>query len=162
MPNRGRPNEDDSDNRLTILAPKKEAAIIALLQQPTIEGAATQDGVSRATLFRWMNETAFQERLLEARQQATEAALRNLVELSGQAVQVLREVMQSTSGTPSARVEAARAALDLVFRFLPPPAEPKKTRPRFRQWIDDPELLAKIENSEGSATVGSDAPSPTQ
>ena len=62
------------------LAAKKETAILALLQQSTVERAAAQIGISRATLFRWLKEPEFQERLMEMRRQATEMALLNLAE----------------------------------------------------------------------------------
>lgn len=112
-------------------AAQKETAILALLQQPTIDRAAAQAGISRATLFRWLKDPDFQERLTEARRQATQMALLHLSDLSERATQVLREVMEAPNASPTARVAAARASLELSFKIMPKEQKPPVTGARW-------------------------------
>jgi len=51
-------------------------AVAALLAEPTITAPAEFIGVSRATVYRWLEDTAFQAAVDEARRRAFEAALR--------------------------------------------------------------------------------------
>ena len=102
------------------LSGKKEKAVLALMQEPTVAKAAAQTGISRATLFRWLKEAKFNARLREARVQASNMALLNLSELPGRAAQVLREIMDEPKVNPRARVAAARTALQMAFKAIPP------------------------------------------
>lgn len=49
------------------LTPKQEAAILALLESPTLEGAARIGGVSRGSLWAWMKAEPFKGKLTAAR-----------------------------------------------------------------------------------------------
>lgn len=96
---------------------KQEAAIIALLNMPTIAGAAKRAGISEATLWRWLQMESFQQRYQEAKSQAFGAALGRLQQATGEAVEVLREVAADPIfSTPSSRVSAARAILELAIK----------------------------------------------
>jgi hypothetical protein len=46
-----------------------EAAIAALLAEPTIEAAARKAGISESTLLRWLQEPAFKAAFRAARRQ---------------------------------------------------------------------------------------------
>lgn len=115
---------------------KKEKAILALLQEPTVEKAAVQSGISRATLFRWLKDPIFQARLTEAREHASNMALLNLSELSGRATQVLREIMEAPQVNPRARVAAARTALQMAFKARPPAQSTATPQVRAITWVE--------------------------
>ena len=56
-------------------AQSEDAALAALLSEPTIEAAAGQAEISPATLYRWLADPVFKARYREARRQAVEHAV---------------------------------------------------------------------------------------
>jgi predicted DNA-binding protein (UPF0251 family) len=52
-----------------------EAAVAALLTAPTIATAAAAVGISEQTLWRWLQNSDFQERYREAKRQAVTQAI---------------------------------------------------------------------------------------
>ncbi len=91
---------------------KKEAAIVALLMQRSVEEAARVTGIGTQTLYRWMRDAAFTAALLEARLAAFAQAGARLQQASGSAVTVILMIM-ADPGTPAGT--RARAA-DLVLK----------------------------------------------
>jgi hypothetical protein len=92
---------------------------------------AQELGCSREALRQWREREAIDRELASASREAAEAAAGALTLAAGEAVGVLRAVMQDAAAPPSARVSAARTALALAFpRGLPapehdPPATPE-------------------------------------
>jgi hypothetical protein len=139
---------------------KKEKAVLALMQEPTVAKAAAQTGISRATLFRWLKDPKFNDRLMEARVQASNMALLNLSELSGRATQVLREIMDEPNVNPRARVAAARTALQMAFKAMPPGQPPPGPREIGARWVDEEHESRQRGSENGSgSTDTSDQPS---
>ena len=97
---------------------KMDAAILALLQEPTIEKAAARSGVSEVTLWRWQQMPEFQEQYQAARKKTVEVALGQLQQASVEAVDVLRDVMKTACKSPSARVSAARTILEMAQQSI--------------------------------------------
>jgi len=102
MPNNGR-------NRL------RAKAIVALLQEPTIERAAEVTGIGLRTMQRWLTDAAFQEAMRKAKSDALADATAKLRVASGRAVRVLDEVANDGQANSAARVSAARTILELGF-----------------------------------------------
>lgn len=100
----------------TSLTAKQAKAIECLLSEPTQEKAAQKAKISRATLSRWLTESAFQRDYREARKGLLEAVLTSLQAASIKAVETLNAVMGNTEAQPSARVSAARTVLDNLLR----------------------------------------------
>lgn len=100
MPNNGR-------SRL------REKAVVALLQEPTIERAADVTGVGLRTLQRWIIDAIFQEALRKAKADALADATAKLRMASGRAVRVLDSIANNCRATSAARVSAARCILQL-------------------------------------------------
>lgn len=98
------------------LSRKQEAAIAALLTEPTIEAAARSIGVGERTIRRWMQLDGFRAQYRQARQALVEGAVSELQRASGEAVRVLREVAADPETPASARVAAARALLSEMYR----------------------------------------------
>lgn len=98
------------------LSRKQEQAISGLLATPTVSEAASAAGVGESTLRRWMKDDGFAEEYRIARRQSVAAALSNLSRIGSQAVRTLEEVMSDTNATPSSRVSAAKAALDVIVK----------------------------------------------
>jgi DNA-binding MurR/RpiR family transcriptional regulator len=97
---------------------KKEAAIAALLAEPTIESAAKAAGVSGATLWRWMQEPGFDAEYRRARRASLGQAISQLQAASSAAVKALRAVAEDGAAPPAARVSAARAVLEIGIRAI--------------------------------------------
>jgi predicted site-specific integrase-resolvase len=94
------------------LTPKQEKAIQALLTHPTMEEAAEAAGVNRVTLFRWLQQGEFQAAYTKARRESVRQAIARLQNRSGEAVEVLAEIMSDITNAPSARVSAAKAIIE--------------------------------------------------
>src|SRR5215204_779002 len=98
------------------LSPQQEGAITALLSEPGLTIAAKAAGVGKATLWRWMQQPAFREAYRRARREAVEQARARLQQASGEAVEVLRDVMNDQDTPHASRVSAARTVLDMAMQ----------------------------------------------
>jgi hypothetical protein len=94
------------------LTRKMEAAIAALLREPTVRKAAEKAGVGERTLRRWLKDDAgFQSAYAAARRQLLEHSLSRLEAVAGRAVSVLRKALASDD-----RALSLRAALGVIDR----------------------------------------------
>jgi len=98
------------------LSRKKEAAIIALLSEPTIEKAAAKAGIAKPTLWRWLQIPEFQAAYREARREAVSQAIGALQRASAEAVEALRRIMNDTTAPATARVNAARSIIEFAIK----------------------------------------------
>jgi hypothetical protein len=94
------------------LTPKQETALLALLSERTIEAAYKAAGVSKATMWRFMQMPVFQTRYRAARRLLVETAIAQLQSDCTIAARVLREVAEDTQAPASSRVAAAKAILE--------------------------------------------------
>ncbi|MCX6090854.1 MAG: transposase family protein [Candidatus Atribacteria bacterium] len=94
---------------------KMETAIVALLNQPTLTQAAETAGVGETTLWRWLQREDFGAAYREAKRQAVAQAIAHIQQISGEAVEVLREVMNNGI-KETARTMAARTILELTLK----------------------------------------------
>ena len=95
---------------------REDAALAALLSEPTIAAAATKAGIGESTLLRWMAEPEFKARLRAARRQLVEGAIGRLQQAATQAVSTLQRNL--TCGTPAVEVGAARSILDQAIKAV--------------------------------------------
>ena len=113
----------DADNRDTTqkedaLTTAQHRGLVALLTESKLQDAAKAAGVNRSTLYLWLQQHAFQEAYREARRQAVTRATARLQQLSSEAAEVLREVMNDPSQQGAARVGAAKTVLDFAARMM--------------------------------------------
>ena len=97
---------------------KKDAAILALVTEPTIADAAKKAGISHATLHRWLQIKDFKDAYREAKREAVSAAIARLQRTATEAVDALRDVMNDTESPASARVSAARSILEIAIKAV--------------------------------------------
>ena len=97
---------------------RHEAALVALLSEPTMEAAANKAGVSISTLSRWMEIPEFQEKYRQARRDSVSTATCALQRHAAGAVATLAAVMGDIEAPPAVRVSAARAVLELAYRAV--------------------------------------------
>ena len=95
---------------------QEEAAIAALLSEPTIAEAAQRAGIGRSTLLRWLQEPAFKARYRAARRSVVESAIGRLQQAATLAVDALTRNL--TCGIPAVEVGAARSILDQAIKAV--------------------------------------------
>jgi hypothetical protein len=95
---------------------REEAAIAALVSQPSIPHAAKLAGIAERTLYRWLKDAAFQEQYRQARRQLLQHAIVSCQQAAAGAVAVLRRLMLDQDAPPPTRVAAAKAVLEMSFR----------------------------------------------
>lgn len=94
----------------------REAAIAALIAEPSVEAAAQAAGVADSTLRRWLQDPDFRRDYDAARRRTLDAALRELQAGMTAATRTLVAIMGDDAKPPAARVTAARAIIDAAFR----------------------------------------------
>jgi hypothetical protein len=95
------------------LSRKKEMAIAALLSQPSIPAAARAVKIGEKTLWRWLQREDFRNAYVEARRQVVSQVLAQVQGAMSEAVKTLLDVIRDPTATPSSRVSAARAMIDV-------------------------------------------------
>jgi Helix-turn-helix of insertion element transposase len=96
---------------------KKEKAIIALLNNPTVKSAAAEARIADVTLFRWLRDEQFKAAYREARRRIMETALNHLQSACAEAVEVVRFTLQNATTPPGQRLQAAKMILETAMRF---------------------------------------------
>lgn len=89
--------------------PKRDLAILTLLETGSLEATAKKIGVGYSTLTRWMQSDAFRTAYADARQQVFQVGLSRLQALSVEAVHALKRNLKC--GRPMAEIRAASAIL---------------------------------------------------
>ena len=97
---------------------RKEAAIIGLLTKPTLDEAAAHAGISGPTLWRWLQDPAFQEEYRKARRQSMTQAIAQIQKIGAAAVLALKEIIEDVNASTSARVAAAKTVLEMGIRGI--------------------------------------------
>ena len=100
------------------LPQKQTKAIVSLLNCRTIQEAATQTGVDQSTIWRWMKDQAFQEALQEAKHRMVTHAIIQLQQVTGAAVDTLRDIIADNDAPPNSRVSASKTVLDFAVKAL--------------------------------------------
>lgn len=98
------------------LSRKQEAAVAALLSEPTIGAAAVRVMVSERTLRTWMSLPAFRDAFAAARRRLLDDALGALQKAAGSAVATLDAIARDGAAPSPARVSASRALLEFTFK----------------------------------------------
>ena len=93
---------------------KQDAAIGALLSQPTISVAAESAGIGEATLRRWLKNAGFLAAYRAARRDTLEHCVALLQKAGSGAVETLQQSLQATS--EGVRLRAACAILDYSMK----------------------------------------------
>lgn len=95
--------------------PKKQKALTALLEQPTIDKAADAAGVARSTIYRYLKDPDFAAAYRQARSEALAHATTRLQQLASEAVEALGDVIGDAYAAPKDRISASRTVLDFAY-----------------------------------------------
>mgnify|MGYP000627925066 CR=1 FL=1 len=106
-----------TENVRVSLSPKHRKAAELLAAGCSVRETAASLGVSDRTIRRWARRPEVVQALQELQEEAWGATIRKLRSLGERAVITLGEVMRDRQAPPMARVGAARAVLELVFKL---------------------------------------------
>lgn len=104
------------------LSANQERAIVALLAAPSLETAAERCGLSVRTLWRYLQDSRFEEAYRKARRHQVSAATARLQCAAEKAVTALEEIAMDNGASASARVSACRVFLDMGYCLKRPRA----------------------------------------
>lgn len=96
------------------LTPQQEAAITALISEPTITAAAVKAGVNRRTIYNYLDRPEFQEAYKEARRAVYGNAQARLQVEAEASVATLAAIRDAADVPASTRLQAAYKILDLA------------------------------------------------
>ena len=91
-----------------IFTEQQQRAIEALADAPTVAEAARRAEVSRASIYNWLKDRAFADRVRAERHEALRHGVGLLHYTVQKAALALLEVLDDPDATPAARVSAAR------------------------------------------------------
>ena len=97
---------------------RQDRIIVALLEHPTLDKAATAIGVSSVTVWRWMRRPEFQEAYRKARREAFSQSVARLQHAASAAVGTLLRVMTDREAPAASRVRAADVVLETALRGM--------------------------------------------
>jgi len=100
------------------LSMTQQKALWALLENSTVAAAAAECGVSKRTLFRWLNDPGFVTAHRKLQSEFVTQAHAALQGLTASAVDTLRTLMNDPKVPAGTRVSAARAALTLAYELI--------------------------------------------
>jgi len=96
---------------------KQQRAVRALLTTPDVASAAKDAGVSRETVYKWMQVPVFTTALHAAEADALAAVSRRLVRLADTAATTLEAAMHDEATPVATRVRAADAVLSRLLQL---------------------------------------------
>jgi hypothetical protein len=102
----------------TKLDSRMERVISALLTEPTILLASQKADVGEHTIYRWLNNPDFDKAYKKAKSQIVRHAITQIQQATGEAVQVLREIMNNIETPASSRVSSAKTIIEQAIKAV--------------------------------------------
>lgn len=100
------------------LTPRQRQGLLALVGHPSVSDAARASGISERTLYRWLAQPVFRERLEAERELAFRRVAKKIPKLANRAVASLDRVLLDEALPAETRIAAARTVLDLAAQLL--------------------------------------------
>lgn len=95
---------------------KQQNFIVALMSTDTIEQAANAAGIAQTTAYKYLKDPDVIISMRELRSEVMRQLAGSLSNAGGKAVQTLEEIMGNKKAPAHARVSAARAILEHLYR----------------------------------------------
>lgn len=99
------------------MTPKKQKALLALLENPTKEKAAAAAGITSKTLRAYLADPEFQAEYKKAFAGLVEDATRQAQQAIAPALSTLRDVVEDGGENAQARISAARSILEYSLKL---------------------------------------------
>lgn len=97
---------------------RQDAAIAALVSNPTVREASKVSGIPERTLWRYLGQEDFTTRLEEERSKLVSDATERLKSKLAAATSAIAEVMEDQDAPPQVRVNAARTILEFSLKYV--------------------------------------------
>ena len=115
--------ESAADCRITtvpngFLTKKQDDVLIALLSSNSIEDASKASGVSKTTIFKYLQIDSFRESYRKARAETVSHAITQIQSACSEAVQVLRDIMNDKESPAASRVSCARTIIETGIKAV--------------------------------------------
>ena len=101
---------------IAALSPRQQSALSVVAFSPSLNQAATNSGIGKTTLRRWMNDPAFRDEVIRTRREAAELASHEIRGMTLRAVSVINMAMDHPD--PVISLRAARYALSFGGRNM--------------------------------------------
>ena len=98
--------------------PTRDEAICALIREGSLSGAARASGISRSTLYRWLDDTEFRADLEAARQQATDAEIDAMIDLRRRQCVAARDALGVLLGLLSDAKTSAQLRASIALKLI--------------------------------------------
>lgn len=96
---------------------RQDAAIAALVSNPTVRDASKASGIPERTLWRYLGQEDFTKRLDEERSRLVSDATDRLKSKLAAATSAIAEVMEDQDAPPQTRVNAAKVILEFSLKY---------------------------------------------
>lgn len=96
---------------------RQDAAIAALVSNPTVREASKASGIPERTLWRYLGQEDFSKRLDEERSKLVSDATDRLKSKLAAATSAIAEVMEDQDAPPQTRVNAAKVILEFSLKY---------------------------------------------
>lgn len=100
------------------LTPKMTRFVLVLASSPTITAAIKETGVAEATAYRWLKDERVKRELRDARREIMFHSVGKLISATGNAINVLTDVMNDDTQPAGSRVQAAKMILDTAINTV--------------------------------------------
>lgn len=108
---------DDGNGQRAGQRARYSQGTIALLEQPTVDKAATAIGVNGRTLRRWLTDPEFRAMLAALQSEVLGQAARRLAHLATIAIDALEALLCDEDVTPGVRAKAADLILSNTIKY---------------------------------------------
>jgi transposase-like protein len=106
------PNKSERNGTVGTLSPRVDRIALALASGQAIAEVCRQHKIGRTTLWHWLQQAAFKDRVAELRKQSVDAALGQLTELLGLAAKTYKDLLSAESTPARLKLDTANAVLD--------------------------------------------------
>ncbi len=103
---------------ITILKPKQEKLLLAMLTQPNLTKAIEEAGISKKTAYKYQSDPVFKTEYLKQRKEIMSRVTGLLQQASADGVKILYDIAKDTNQPAHARVQAVRTILEYAYKGI--------------------------------------------
>jgi ACT domain-containing protein len=104
---------DEIEQKLT---EKQKKAIVLIIEAKSISEGVKKSGISRTIFYEWMKTPQFKLEFIRLRKEVIELALHDLKASTGEAVKVLRQLLNAKN--EGIRLRAALGMIEHIAKFI--------------------------------------------
>jgi transposase-like protein len=105
-------NKSERNGTIGTLSPRVDGIALALASGQAVAEVCRQHKIGRTTLWHWLQQAVFKDRVAELRKQSVDAALGQLAELLGLAAKTYKDLLLAEFTPARLELDTANAVLD--------------------------------------------------